>query len=145
MPSIQIEKAIKSTPEKVFDVVAHLDVFALAVPSIRAAECLTDIERGVGCQYRVARLIAGRERSTIFEVVEYEPIEMVRIVSEAGGATWDATFDIYKKGKSTQLVWTLDGKPQTLKARMAAPLVMGGIERVLAPDLDAVKIYCERG
>jgi len=143
MPSITLEKAIKSPADMVFDVVAHLEVFAQAVPAITAAECLTDIERGIGCQYRVARRTAGRDLSTVFEVVEYEPVELVRILSEAGGATWDALFEIRKKGKGSTLIWTLEGTPATLRAKMAAPLIFGAVEKALAPDLDAVKSYCE--
>ncbi len=143
MPGIEIQRIIKSAPKKVFNVVAHLDVFADAIPSIAWAECLTDIARGVGCQYEVARMIGGRERSTVFEVVEYEPVEYVRIISDIAGATWDASFTVEKNGKGTALTWRLDPKPTSMKARLAIPLLIGTVERALAPEMDAVKTYCE--
>ena len=143
MPGIEIQRTIKSPPKKVFDVVAHLDVFAEAIPSISWAECLTEIERGVGCRYEVARMIGGRERSTVFEVVEYEPVDYVRIISDIAGATWDASFTLEKDGKGTGLTWRLDPKPASMKARLAIPLLIGTVERALEPEMDAIKSYCE--
>ncbi|GAA6157700.1 hypothetical protein NBRC116588_31730 [Pyruvatibacter sp. HU-CL02332] len=147
MPSIEMTKAIKSPAQRVFETVAHLGEFAEAIPTITAAECLTDNETGPGSQWRIFRDIGGKERSTVFEVLEYEPAEWVRIVSEAGGATWDAGFEIAAKGKGksggSELIWTLDATPNSIKARLGLPLLMGAIEKALAPDLDAVKRYCE--
>ncbi|MGD1935428.1 MAG: SRPBCC family protein [Candidatus Phaeomarinobacter sp.] len=146
MPSIEMIKVINSPAQRVFETVAHLGEFAQAVPTITTAECLTDQETGAGSQWRIYRDIGGRERSTVFEVLEYEPAEWVRIVSEAGGATWDAGFEVAAKGKGksgSELIWTLDATPNSLKARVGLPLLMGTIEKALAPDLDAVKRYCE--
>ena len=147
MLSIEMMRAIKSPARRVFETVAHLGEFAQAIPTITTAECLTDHETGAGSQWRIYRDIGGRERSTIFEVLEYEPAEWVRIVSEAGGATWDAGFEITSRGKgksgSSELIWTLEATPNTLKARLGLPLLIGTIESALAPDLDAVKRYCE--
>jgi len=143
MPTIEMTRIIKSPARRVFETVAHLGEFAEAIPTITAAECLTDQETGAGAQWRIFREINGRDRSTIFEVLEYEPTEWVRIVSEAGGATWDAGFELAKSGRQTELIWTLEATPTSLKARVGLPLLMGAIESALAPDLDAVKRYCE--
>lgn len=145
MPGIELTRVIKAPAARVFDVVAHLDVFAQAIPTITAASCISADERGVGCQWRVQRRLGGKERSTVFEVLEYEPDEWVRIVSEAGGATWDAGFELLAQNKTTELTWTLDAKANSLKARLGLPLIMGAVETALAPDMDAIKSFCESG
>jgi hypothetical protein len=145
MASLALDVSIACPPQRVFTTVAHLGEFARAVPSIARADCLTEIEEGEGAQWEVFRQIGGLERSTVFEIVEYEPATWVRIISDAGGATWDAGFEITPDGKTSILGLTLEAKARSMKTRLGLPLIMTAAQTAFAKDLDAVKRHCEAG
>ena len=143
MPSLDLGITIACPPRRVFTTVAHLGEFASAVPSITRASCLGATQEGVGARWEVFREISGVERSTVFEVVEYEPDSWVRIVSEAGGATWDAGFEVTPDGRRTALALSLEARAKGIAARMGLPVILSAAKGAFSKDLDAVKRHCE--
>lgn len=135
---------IAAPVEDVFDTVAHIDRFSEAVPSIREVEFLSEVRRGVGARFREIREMNGREGSTVLEVIEYEQNERVRIVSDAGGATWDTVFTTMPTTNGTELAMVMEAKPHTLLARISTPMIKGMVAKAIQSDLDAVKEFCER-
>lgn len=135
---------IAAPVEDVFDTVAHIDRFSEAVPSIREVEFLSEVRRGVGTRFREIREMNGREGSTVLEVIEYEQNERVRIVSDAGGATWDTVFTTMPTTNGTELAMVMEAKPHTLLARISTPMIKGMVAKAIQSDLDAVKEFCER-
>lgn len=138
--------SIDAPVDRVFDVVAHVDRFAEAVPNIKDVEFLSESRRGEGTRFRETREMKGREGSTILEVTEYVENERVRIVSDAGGTIWDTLFTVRPEGEaSTELEMVMEARPHTLVARISTPLIRGMVSKGIESDLDAVKEFCERG
>jgi len=68
-------------------------------------------------------MMGKRESKVDLEVTEYQPNEMVRIVSEAGGALWDSVFRVSSINKSqTELEMHMDAVPQNFAAKMMIKL-----------------------
>jgi uncharacterized membrane protein len=134
---------IDAPVERVFDVVAHIERFSDAVPSIAEVEFLSDARRGVGARFKETREMNGRRASTVLEVTEYVDNERVRIISDAGGAIWDTLFTTLPAAGGTELGMVMEARPHRLLARISTPLIKGMVTRSIEADLEAVKEFCE--
>lgn len=144
MPTTTHRTIVIDAPvSQVFDVVAHVERFSVAVPSIEKVEFLTDIRSGVGTRFEETRRVNGREGSTVLEVTEYELDEHVRIVSDAGGTIWDTIFSTQRVEGGTELAMVMEARPHTFVARLTTPLIRGMVAKGVVADLDAVKEFCE--
>lgn len=145
MPSVTVKRDIQAPPGNVFDVITHVEKFSKAVPDIVRVEYLSDVREGVGTRFRETRMMNGREATNELRVTEYVMNERVRIVSDAGGTTWDSVFKVQPWQTGTRLVLKMHAKPHKIFARITIPLVMGIVLKALEEDMDAVKAYCEAG
>ena len=143
MPSYTATQLIAASPDRVFEVVAHVDNFKEAIPHIVEVEFLTDVTRGVGTRFRETRLMRGREATTELEVTEYVPSERVRLVSDAGGTIWDSVFTLSPDGEGTRLNLTMEARPYRWPARLSVPIIGGMLRKALQADMDAVKEHLE--
>ena len=134
---------IAAPPEEVFEVVAHVENFAKAVPHITNIDYHTDQTRGVGTKFTETRQIRGREGKSDLEVTEYEPPNRVRIVSDAGGTIWDTVMTVVPEAEGSKLTMAMDARPHTFMARIMTPLIMRMVGSAVEDDMDAVKDYCE--
>ncbi len=144
MAKVTVSRRIDAPVDVVFRTVAHVERFSQAVPHILRVEFLSEVKSGVGARFRETRMMMGREASTELEVTEYVENERVRIVSEAGGALWDSVFTVARDGEETELKLVMDARPQSMRARMTLPLIIGTVRKAIEQDMDAVKAFCER-
>ena len=143
MANVAVTRSIEAPVDAVFRTIAHAEQFSQAVPGILRVEFLSEVKSGVGARFRETRMMMGREASTELEVTEYVENERVRIVSEAGGALWDAVFTVVPDGEGTELKMVMDARPRTLSARMTVPLIIGTVQKAVEQDMDAVRSFCE--
>ncbi len=143
MKQFTSERTIEAGIDDVFDVVAHIENFQKAVPHIANVEFLTEQQRGVGTRFRETRLMGKREATTELEVREYEPPNLVRMVSDTGGTVWDTTFRLTGTAARTVLSMEMDAIPHALMARLSLPLIGRVVAKAIETDMDAVGAYCE--
>ena len=87
--------------------------------------------------------MGGREVSTVLEISDLAENDFVRMVSDAGGTTWDSVFRLTQADEHCRLQLTMDAIPQRLPARLLAPVFISLCRSAVAGDMDAVKAYCE--
>ena len=144
MAEVITVRLIDASPERVFDVVAHIENFREVNPDIVAVEFLTDIRSGQGTRFRETRRMGKREATTTLEVTEYEPPHRVRIVSDEGGTIWDTVFTVQEKPGGSTLRMHMDIKPYRLLARLTTPIAKRMVNKAIEDDMDAVKAHCEK-
>lgn len=132
--------AHKST---VFDAISTPEKFAEAIPKILEVEFLTDLHKGVGTKFRETREMNGKKSSVVLEVTEFKVDEYIRLLSIAGGTTWDSKFTVTHSDGSTQLTLTMDAKPKHILAKMMLGLISKMLKKELDSDLQSVKLHCE--
>ncbi len=143
MGRIETSRRVAASVERVFDVIAHAENFREAVPEIVAVEFTSATRRGVGTRFRETRRMGRREATVELEVAGYAPNESVRIVSDAGGTTWDTTFRVTSSGDGATLEMVMEDRPHQLLARLFTPLIRPMVRRAVERDMDAVRAYCE--
>jgi uncharacterized protein YndB with AHSA1/START domain len=143
MAQTRVKRTINAPIDKVFATVATIDEFSKAIPQITHVEVLSETRTGVGTRFKETRNMNGREGTVELEVTEYVDNERIRLVSEAGGATWDTVFSVRQSGGATELEMVMVAKPGSLVSRLVIPLTKGLIKRAIERDMDAVKSYCE--
>ncbi len=146
MRSLTIERTIQAPLDKVFRTVAHIEEFSKVIPHITDVQFLTEKKTGVGTRFVETRLMNGREHRTELQVVQYEPDQCVRLVTESHGTTWDTLFQTQDAGNgTTRLTLIMESTPHHLAQKLLLPLIHGHIRKLVENDLDAVKAWCEQG
>ena len=142
---VAVQREIAAPVGAVFQVISTPDGFCEAVPEIEQVEILPGEPHGVGCRFRETRRVPGGSTATHEMVItEFEPDAKVRIVSDAGGATWDTVFRVESTGdRETRLTMEMDARPHKLSAKLIVPLILGGVSKAVAGDMDSVKRLCE--
>jgi len=143
MGSIATTRQVQAPVARVFDVIAHIENFQKAVPGIVGIEFLSETRSGLGTRFRETRRMGKREATCDLEVTEYEPEQHVRIVSNAGGTTWDTVFRVTTKGDGTELSMVMNDKPYKLLAKLFTPLIRPMVRKAVEKDMDDVKQFCE--
>ena len=143
MPSLTIERTIAAPIEKVFRTVAHIEEFSKAIPHIVNVEILSDVKTGVGTRFRETRLLKGEEAQADLEVTEYAENDRIRLVADSHDTVWDTVFTVREQGAATELTMVMEAKPQGLLAKLAAPMMMGMVKKLVEADMDSVKAHCE--
>lgn len=138
-------RTIKATPDRVFGAVADPEEFNKAIPGGLAVEYLTTRRSGVGTRFRATRLSKGKPMAFDQEVTEFVPGQRMRMVNQTHGTLWDSAFTVQSDGGATVLNLTMDAKTDGLLARVMTRLIAPIVQKALDKDMDAVKVYCERG
>ncbi len=136
-------RIIKAPLERVFDTISDVHNYSAAVPSITKVEFLSAQHRGVGTRFRETRKMNGREHSVELEVAEYVENARLRMLSDAGGSTWDTLFSLSRVSGDVELRMQMDVRPHGILARIMNVLIRGMIAKGVDSDMDAVKAYCE--
>lgn len=134
---------INASLEKVFNTISKPGEFSNAIPHILEVEFLSDIREGVGTKFKETRLMNKRKASTILEVTEFTNNESIRLVSKAGGTTWDSLFQVKPEDDHVTLSLEMKAIPHNIFARMMNRFIKGMLEKALNDDLKSVKGYCE--
>lgn len=137
--TIQIDAPV----EFVFNTISTPEVFMEAVPQITAVEFLSETRTGVGTRFKETRLMKKREASTELEITEQEENALIRMVSEAGGTTWDSIFTTEELEGKTHLTLVMTATPHNFLSRLTVKLIKKMLQKTLKKDMEAIKSYCE--
>src|SRR5262245_1710556 len=109
MSRITVKRAINAPPEVVFKTVADIGQFSKAVAGITKYEFLSDVQSGIGAQFRQTRVMNGKETTTELKVTEFAENDRIRLVTDDGhGTVWDTVFAVVHQNGSTVLTMTMD-------------------------------------
>jgi len=127
----------------VFETISTPEKFMEAVPHITSIEFLSEQRTGPGTRFKETRLMGKREASTVLEIAEEEKNSLIRMVSKAGGTTWDSTFSTESEKNGVQLRLVMTAIPSNFMARIMNRMIKGMLEKALKKDMLAIKEYCE--
>ena len=143
--SIQELVRINAPIDRVFDVVAHIENYQDAIPHLIKIEFLSEIQQGIGTQFRETRLMGNRMASSVLEVTEYVKNEKARFVSDSAGTIWDSVFKFKSCSENeTELSLDMQARPYKISAKILTPLIMGVVGKAVVADMEAIKQYCEK-
>lgn len=143
--SVWSETIIINAPiDLVFKTISTPEKFKEAVPKIVAVEFLSEQQSGVGTRFKETRVMNKREVSTVLEITEEETNSLIRMVSKAGGTTWDSTFSTETEKDGVQLRLVMTATPHNFLSRMTVGMIKKMLEKALKQDLLSIKEYCER-
>lgn len=142
--AFQTARHIEAPIAKVFQTLAQVEHFSQAVPGITNVEFLTEQKYGVGTRFRETRMMNGKAAATDLEVTELSENESVRMVSLAGGATWDTLFTVRATSDGTHMEMNMTASAYQFAAQLMLPVIMPIVSKAIESDMDAVKQYCER-
>lgn len=137
------EVTIKAPLEMVFETISNPTGFQKASPQIQNIEFLSEQHAGEGTRFKETRIMRGKEVSTILEITEFEKNDFVRMVSEAGGTTWDTLFSVEDEKKGVRLRMQMTAIPNNFLARMANNMIGGIVRKGIRADMKRVKEFCE--
>ena len=137
MKPLIVTKQIQATVEKVFEVVAHIEVASEIIPKIERAVILTDQKRGVGMRFAETRKMGKREFTMEFEVTEYDPPRSIRLISvDEVKTTWDSVYELEQVDGATNLTLTMHCKPTKFSMKLMWPLMKWVIRKGVVDDLN---------
>lgn len=148
MARVRVKTIIKAPIDLVFDIVAHIDRYALAVPHVSEYEFLTEQTVGVGTRFLEVRNIGDRQTRTELDVTEYVENERVCTVSDVNGTIWSTQFSLKERqtsqGPETTLSVVLDAKAYQWGPRLVNLIVRKMFKSAIGNDMDLIRNYCER-
>jgi len=84
-----------------------------------------------------------RKAITTLEVTEFIDNERIRILSIAGGTTWDSLFIVKQEENHVKLTLEMEARPHNIFARIMNSFIKNMLQNALNNDLKSVKEYCE--
>ncbi len=145
MRTFQVSREIEAPQAKVFETVACIENYSQAIPGIIDVKFLSEQRQGLGTRFIETRRMGKREASVELVVTEYQPNDLVRIVSDTHGTVWDTTMEITPSDKGTKLTMTMEARAHKWTARLINRMIGGIVQKGLTQDLDEVKAFCEQG
>lgn len=143
MTTTTLTRRIDAPLDEVFEAVADRATFGEVVPDIVDVEFLTEEHSGVGTRILETRVSGSKTETTELVVTEYEDNDHVRFMADDGATRWDTVIRVEPRVHGTELSITLNGRPQTLKAKLMTPITGSNASRIIMRDLEAIKHYCE--
>jgi len=143
MKPVQVSRLISAPLNQVFQTIADVRNFKVAVPHITDVQFLTDQQFGKGTRFVETREMKGRVEKVELEVTEYQENACVRLVSDAGGTIWETEFVVSQMPGGVELKMRMDILPHTLLAKVITPFIRGIVAKGVESDMDAVKTHCE--
>ncbi len=143
---ICVETAISASPERVFALLTDVERWPETMVAIERIDMLTEGPVDLGTRFRETRTMFGREAIEEMTVAEISPPQRFVLTATNRGTAYRAEHLLEAHDAGTRLRLIFDGTPQTLAARLLAPLgylMRGTIERQLAVDLADLKRAAE--
>lgn len=135
---------INAPIEEVFKTISTPETFKESVPHILSVEFLSEQHSGIGTRFKETRMMGKREASTVLEISELVTNSSIRMVSKAGGSTWDSEFTVSEEPEGIRLQLEMKAIPHNLFARMMNSMIAKMLNKAIAEDLEHVKAYCEK-
>jgi uncharacterized protein YndB with AHSA1/START domain len=144
---VRVQSVIAAPPETVFAVATEIARWPEFIAAIERVEVLTPGPVAVGTRFRETRTMFGRSATEEMTVAEIDPPLRLVLTAHNHGTAYRAEHLFAPQGAGTSLTLTFDGRPQSLPARLFAPigyLMLGTVRRQLASDLADLGREAER-
>jgi len=103
MAGFQRTISIQGPVEEVFDFATDLDHAALFLPGVTKVEMLTEGGLKAGARFRETRIMGGKERTAVIEVVEHDRPHVHAASSAMLGMKASYTFQFAREGLGTRV------------------------------------------
>ena len=146
MSKLQLSHTVDAPIEKTFQLFSDF-ANAHRIDGIEKIEMLTDGPTGIGTRFKETRIMFGREATEEMEVTEFESNKLYTVAADSCGARFESTFRFHPVGKQTRVDMTMTSTPQSLFAKLFAPLgylMAGGVKKVIASDIEQLAKVCEK-
>jgi hypothetical protein len=140
---VTILRTIRAPVGNVFQTISRPEKFSEAIPDILNIEIVSPQKYGVGTRFRETRMMNGKQAVAEMEVAEQIEDQLLRLVSEMGGSTWDSRFTLRPQGPSVELELLMTARANNLFSRLLNPMLMGMVKKAVGSDMDHVKAHCE--
>lgn len=137
---------IDAPTELVFAVLADVPRWPEHIEAITKVEMLTDGPVAPGTRFRETRLMFGREATEVMQVAELVAPSSLVLTAHNHGTAYRVTHFLEREGAGTRLTLNFAGRPQTLLARLLAPigyLMTKTVKRQIEADLASLKHVIE--
>lgn len=147
MASIHASTHVAAPIEKVFEVYTQLEHAVERIPSITKLELLSEGPFGNGTRWRETRVIMKKEATEEMWVTGFNPPHTYTVEAQSHGMLYQTLIEFEPEGDGTLVRWTFNGTPQSLGAKLTAPIFglffNGVMKRCMLEDLEALRDFCE--
>jgi len=124
--------------EDTFDYLARFSSVAEWDPNVKEASDLDGPPVQVGSRFSVVVSLAGRGKELVYEVVECERPDRVRLVAETSMFTSDDLIEVFESASGVQVTYTADVEMNGL-FKLAEPLMRLTFSRVAGKARDGLQ------
>ena len=147
MASIIVSTHVSAPRESVFEVFTDVARAVERVPAITKLELLSKGPFGNGTRWRETRVIMKKEATEEMWVTGFNPPQSYTVEAQSHGSLYETLFQFETADDGTQVSWTFTGTPQSLSAKLIAPICglffNGMMQRCMLADLEALRDVCE--
>ena len=135
---------VQATLAEVFKIAATPEIWPQVLPQIKEISFLSENRKGIGTRFTEIRILDDQKISAIKEIVDFEKNSYVRIISKAGGATWDFTFSTEEEPQGVQLRCVMTATADNTLTQSTIVMTQQMMEELWSQDLEYMKSYCEQ-
>ena len=147
MASITVSTHVSAPLQDVFEVYTDIGKAAERIPAITKLEMLSEGPFGNGTRWRETRVIMKKEATEEMWVTGFTPSQSYTVEAQSHGTLYETLFQFEPEGDGTNVTWTFNGTPQTLGAKLMAPIFglffTGMMKKCMRDDLEALRDVCE--
>jgi carbon monoxide dehydrogenase subunit G len=147
MASIVVSTHVSAPLEKVFEVYTELEKAEERIPGITKLELLSEGPFGNGTRWRETRVMMKKEATEEMWVTGFDPPRSYTVEAQSHGMLYQTLFTFEPEGDGTKVTWTFGSTPQTLGAKLTAPIFglffTGMMKKCMLEDLEALRDVCE--
>ena len=148
MGTLSVSVRVAASQERTFAGFTELEKAADRIPQIKSVEILTDGPFGEGTRWRETRVVMKKEATEEMQVAGFQPPHSYRVEANSRGMQYSTLFTFEPDGDGTKVTWNFTGTPETLGAKIMAPvinlLMTGTMRKFMRADLEAIRDDIER-
>lgn len=118
-----------------------------ATQDVQNLEMLSEGPFGNGTRWRETRLMMKKEATEEMWVTGFKPPHSHTVEAQSHGTRYETLFQFEPEDGGVKVPWTFGGTPQTLGAKLAAPIFglffSGMLKKCMLEDLEARRDVCE--
>lgn len=145
---IRCEETIKAPIASVFEVFSDVTKLQDKIEAVKSVEIVSDVREGKGVRWRETREIFGKEATEEMEITSFDPPRSYEVTSAlSNGVIYKTVYRFEESDSQTKVAFDFSGAPQTLAAKLFAPIF--GLffkrmtEKLLKKDMQELKAILE--